>query len=124
MINQEIIKKVYENPRTGFKSSLNTYKTIKELFPKSKITKKEVDEYIKNNSTAQIHSQQKINPDDYNQIVAKAKGCINIDLIDMSSYKLYNENYRFILLVIDIKSRYSFLEKLKQKRQRKYITPF
>lgn len=115
MNNQEVIKKVYLSPRTGFKSVLNTYKTIKELYPNSKITKKEIEEFIKHQATHQIHTHQKIDKNDFNQIKAQGYGYMQMDLVDMSNYKKYNEGYRYILILVDVKSRYSMMEKLKTK---------
>ena len=76
-----LLKSIYLNPRTGFKSIQNTYKTIKELYPDLKIKKKEVEEFIKNQSSHQVHTIQKINPKDYNQIVAQQIGFLQMDLI-------------------------------------------
>ena len=121
MNNENIIKKVFTDPRTGFKSIQNTYKTIKELFPDIKIKKREVEEFIKNQSSHQVHTIQKINPKDYNQITAQQLGFCQIDFIDMSNYKRHNENYRFILLAVDIKSRFGMMEKLKLKQQKKFL---
>ena len=79
----EIIKKIYQDPRFGFKSVLNTYKSIKELHPNLKITKKEVDEVLKSLATHQIHTNQKINKEDYNPITAQQLGFFQLDLIQM-----------------------------------------
>lgn len=124
MNNQEIIKSIFTNPSTGYKSSLNTYKTFKKLHPNLKITKKEVQEYINNLSTHQIHTNQKINKDDYNQITANGKGFFQIDLIDMGNYKSHNNNYRFILIGVDIESRYSFVIPLKTKKTQEVYDGF
>ena len=124
MNNEDIIKKVFTDPRTGFKSIQNTFKTIKELYPDIKIKKREVEEFIKNQSSHQVHTIQKINPKDYNQIVAQQLGFLQIDLIDMTNYKRHNENYKYILLLVDIKSRFGMMEKLKSKNAEEVYRAF
>jgi hypothetical protein len=115
MNHEEIVKKVYLSPRTGFKSIDTTYKTIKELYPNEKIKRKEVENCIKNNSVHEIHTHQKINPSDYNQIKAQQLGFFQLDLIQMTNYKKYNEGYNYILIAVDVKSRFSLMEKVKTK---------
>src|SRR5689334_747092 len=114
-MNDEIIKKVYLSPRTGFKSINSTYQTIKQLYPNEKVTKKEVENFIKNQATHEIHSQPKINKNDFNQITAKQLGFMQIDLIQMTNYTKYNEGYNYILIAVDVKSRFSLMEKVKTK---------
>jgi hypothetical protein len=111
--NEEIIKKYWEDPRTGFISAINLHKKIKPLYPN--ITLREIKEFINSQTTAQIHNQKKIKLEDYNQITAKTLGFFQIDIIDMSNYKSHNDNYRYIFIATDIKSRYTFMEKMKTK---------
>jgi hypothetical protein len=113
MNNQQIIQRYYENPKYGFSSADKLYPKIKKDFPN--ITKKEITDYIKNQSTHQIHTNQKINKNDFNQITAKGLGYFQFDLIDMSNYKKHNEGYRYILLGVDVKSRFGLMEALKTK---------
>src|SRR6185503_12854411 len=104
--NEEIFKKIYLNPRTGFQSAQNTYKKIKKDYPSFKITRKQVEEFIKNQSTAQIHGKQKVDVSDYNTIKARKIGMFQMDLIQMTNYKSHNEGYNYILILQDIVSRY------------------
>ena len=46
------------------------------------------------------------------------------DLTDMSAYREYNEGYRYILMVIDIFSRYGFAEPLKTKEGKEVSEAF
>ena len=50
-----------------------------------KIKIKEIENFIKNQSTHQIHTQTKINKADYNQITAKKIGMVQIDIADFSN---------------------------------------
>jgi hypothetical protein len=115
MNNSELIRKTYRDPKIGFLSVDKLYMKIKELYSTYKITKKEIDKVIKEESTHQIHNQQKINPNDYNQITAKKIGFFQMDICDLSSYKSHNNGYRYILILVDIVSRYGFMEPMKTK---------
>ncbi len=124
MNNQDIIKSIFTNPKTGFKSVLNTYKEIKTLHPNLKITKKQVEEFISNQSVSQIHKQQKIPIQEFNQIKAPSLGMFQCDLIDVSNYKGYNSGFRYILIVVDIYSRFCFMEPITNKTSIKVLETF
>jgi hypothetical protein len=126
MKSQEIIKKYYYNPSTGFQSANKLYKKIHEKYPG--ISLKQIKDFISEQSTHQIHAPQKIPLSEYNQIRAPSLGELQLDLLDLSNYKRHNNGYRYILVVIDIYSRYSWVRPLKQKtgqevsREMKIIT--
>ena len=56
---------------------------------------------------------------EYNRIIALGLGdSLQVDLLDLSNYKSKNKGYRYILLVVDVYSRYAFARKLKAKNAR------
>ena len=85
--NEEIIKKVYLDPKTGFVSAPKIYQKIKEMFPNKKISRREIENFIKNRSVDEIHSIQKIDKKNYNTITAFKIGYVNIDIADFSNYQ-------------------------------------
>src|SRR5690349_3476342 len=115
MNNTDIIRKIYLNPSTGFKSIVKTYQTIKEEYPQSNITRKDVENFIKNQSVHQIHTNEKVDKTQFNPIIAKKIGFLQMDIADLNNYKNYNKGFRYLLVMVDIVSRYSFMEPLKTK---------
>jgi len=113
--NEEIIKKVYLDPKTGFVSAPKIYKKIKEMYPSKKISRREIENFIKNQGVNEIHAVKKINKDDFNPITAQKIGFPQMDIIDLSNYARHNGGYKFILILVDIKSRMGFVEPLKTK---------
>ena len=49
---------------------------------------------------------------------------IQADLIDMIMYAGYNKNYKYILTVVDIFSRYAWVQPLKSKNQKEVTSAF
>ena len=49
-----------------------------------------MEEFIKNNPVNKIHTNKKIEKDDYNQITAQGLVFFQIDLIQMTNYTKHN----------------------------------
>ena len=109
----EIIKKAYYDLSKGLVSAKNLYKKLKPEHPE--ITLKQISEFIKNQATHQIHAPKKIQLNEYHQIRAPGLGELQLDILDLSNYSRQNKGFRYILVVIDIYSRYSFERALKTK---------
>ena len=113
MTLEDIIKKAFYSPESGLVSARNLYKKLKPDNPK--VTLKLITEFIKNQATNQIHAPKKIPLTEYHQIRAPGLGEFQLDILDLSNYARHNNGYRYILVVIDIYSRYSFVVPLKTK---------
>ena len=57
--NEEIIKKVYLDPKTGFVSAPKIYQKIKEIYPNKKISRREIQNFIENQAVNEIHAVKK-----------------------------------------------------------------
>jgi len=91
--------KAYYSPKTGY---ISAYKLAKKI-PGSKL--KEVREFVGNQYADQVTRQMK-KPMVYNTVNSPAYGKnYQIDLIDYSRYEMHH--YRYILVVIDVYSRYA-----------------
>jgi len=91
--------KAYYSPKTGY---ISAYKLAKKI-PGSKL--KEVREFVGNQYADQVTRQMK-KPMVYNTVNSPGYGKnYQIDLIDYSRYEMHH--YRYILVVIDVYSRYA-----------------
>ena len=79
------------------------------------ITLKKIQDTLNNQNTNQIHSNIRIKPTDYNQIISYGFGELCTDILDLSVYQKENEGYRYLLLVQDIESRFLFVAPMKKK---------
>lgn len=99
------LKKMFFNPRTGFISADKLYRKLKEK--DTGLSLKQVRDWVRKQEVQQIHKQRgKV---EYNRIIALGLGySLQVDLLDLSNYKSKNKGYRYILLVVDVYSRYAF----------------
>jgi hypothetical protein len=110
---EEVLKEAYYDPATGYVSADKLYKKLK---PEHKeLTLKIVKEFVKNQSTNQIHAEVKKDPKQINQILALGVGEVVADILDLSNYKSKNKGFRYVLLIQDIYSRMIFGVPLKSK---------
>ncbi len=116
----EILKKYYYNPETGFQSYAKLYKKVKIDFPH--ITIKQVKDFIKDQESAQVYSRN-VKPQ-FNQTLVAGFGCVQMDLLDLNIYKGHNNRYRYILLVVDIYSRMLFALPLRTKGAKECFDAF
>ena len=108
-----MLKKLYDDPTTGLKSVDKMYQFVKNYF--IGISKVDIDRYIKNTETNQLHTKQ-IKQNVRKPIVPKGiNTIIHADLIDMIKYAELNNGINFLLTVIDSFSKYAWIEPLKNK---------
>ena len=105
-----IIKRKYYETFLGAKK---LYQKLKPDYPE--VTLKQITEIINEQATQQIHKKVKIPDQEYNQIRAPGRGQFQLDLLDLSNYTRYNLGFKFVLVVVDIYSRYGFVRPLKTK---------
>jgi len=106
------LKSYYYDPEFGFKSPFKFYKFIKNIYPN--ITKKKVYDFVKSQETHQLTTNKKKS---FNSTYAPSpKFSYQMDLMDIQKNKNINNNFRYILLVIDINSRFLMVKALKDKK--------
>lgn len=110
-----LISKVYYSPATGFQSAQRVLGHIRRLHPTSGISLKQVSDFISRQEVAQIHRQvpkQKV----FRHILAQALDeHWQADLIDLPRLEKSNNGYRYMLVVMDIFSRFLWVVPLKNK---------
>ena len=116
MVNEEtkqvLLFNLYYSPNTQFTSVRSLHDAVKN----QGITQKEVKDFIKRQDTTQLFKAQK-KPKHFFPIVAKHKfEILQLDLVDMSNLSTANSNYKYLLVAVDVFSRYAFVEALKNKR--------
>ena len=109
-----LLTKLWQSPATGLTSAVKFHNSIKKVHPE--ITLKVVKEFVSNQEAAQLTKE--IKKPKFNHIVAPS---INdqwqIDLLDLTKYKKVNKGYGWLLVVIDIFSRYGWAGPYQSKQK-------
>ena len=102
--NKKLLEILFYSPNTQFTSIKSLYEQVK----KRGITYDEVKEFVQKQEATQLFKRQK-RIKNYFPIVAKHKyEIMQIDLVDMSDIASVNENYKFLLVCIDVFFTFSF----------------
>ena len=108
----ELLKKIYYNPSYGFTSNEKLYRKAREI--DEEITHKDVDNFLDNQPTDQITKQVKHNKV-YDTIISnKPAENYQMDIMYLPNPSL-NKNYKYLLVVIDVYSRYLMASPMKTK---------
>jgi transposase InsO family protein len=110
MDKNSLLKSIYYNPLTGFSGENQLYLRAREYG----ITLKDVKEFLKNQTVAQLHRpvNRKI---DYFPIIGRAGGSYQTDIMFYDAFGRQNRGYKAILLFIEVTSRMLYVYPLKQK---------
>ena len=112
---QELLLRLYETSKTphSFTGIRGLLRTAKKYDPT--ITKNDVVQFLQNQSSYTLH---KITPKKFSRrkILAPKPGIIaSCDLADMTQLSKYNGGYKYILIFIDVFSRFAQAVPVKQK---------
>ena len=108
---QILLKNLQYSPNTQYTSIKTLYGAVKN----NGIPYNEVKTFIQQQEPSQLFKQQK-HVKYYFPITAKFKyEILQMDLVDMSDIASTNENYKYLLVIIDVFSRFAFVFPLKNK---------
>ena len=122
IINDYLADKYYNPGRiAGFKGFLHLYNTAKLKFPNLKT--KYVKDWLKNQSTYSVHHKT-IRKFGRSFIISPHKDHNwQVDLIEITASR-ENNNYKFILMIIDVLSKYGWAIPIKNKKPISIKTAF
>ena len=109
------LKELYRDPDFGgsLGGRKRFYKAAKKIYPG--VTQKDIDEYLKTDDGYTLHKPVK-KPKSFRRVYTKRIGYLyQIDLVDMSELKAYNEGYCWIIVCIDTFSKKVWCFKTKNK---------
>jgi transposase InsO family protein len=108
-----IISKIYYN-----KNHPNFYGNVQTLYKelkKYKITQKQIRKWLKSQDVYTLHHPVKKKFSRNHYLVQNIDQLWEIDLCDLKMFKKYNDDYTFLLTVIDVFSKYAWAVPLKNK---------
>ena len=112
MMNKEkILKESFYSPEIGLISSEKLFKKLKD----KGVSRKEVQEFVNKQESYQLHKQPaKVHH--YFPIVSNyLNEIIQVDLADFSDISSTNDGYKYLLIFIDVMSRYATVYPIKNK---------
>ena len=108
---QVLLQALYYGKTTQFTSIKSLYDAVKN----KGITYEEVRDFIQSQESSQLFKKPR-KVKHYYPIFAKHKfEILQLDLADLSNIASANKNYKYLLIAIDVFSRYLFVTPLKNK---------
>jgi Integrase core domain len=110
-MSTRLLNKIFNDPKTGFVGEEKLFHRSRVYDPN--ITRKEVKQFLKENEIHQLFRKpQKVpqKPKIHGKI-----GHYQADLTFLTKYKKQNLNYHILLNVINVNTRYAYVEALKDK---------
>lgn len=101
-MNEQAIRQLYYDPSQGYTSELRLLRKVRETNPR--ITLKEVRDFLERQFTFQVTRQHR-RPRRFPTIVANfPRDCYQMDIMVYDRYEI--NQYKYVLVVIDVYSRY------------------
>ena len=108
----DILRKIFKDPKLGLFSADKIAKRIQRDYPQ--ISTRDIQKFAERQATTQINKD--IRRGEYDRIIAfHPNDCWQADLLSVFKTAKVNKNYRYILNVIDVYSRYLWSVPLKSK---------
>jgi transposase InsO family protein len=105
---------LWNDPAIGLSSVRKFYLKVRKLHPELKVTEKIIRDFLSKQEAHQINFRQK-RPGFHHIIAHYPRNNFQADLLDLQKYKSVNKGHRFILVVVDVYSRYAWMFPLKTK---------
>jgi hypothetical protein len=109
----QLLNKLFNDPKTGFVGAEKLLRRAKQHNPK--ITLKQVKEFLAQNPIHQVF-QKPVRSNQIPRIHGKI-GHYQADLTFLTRYKKQNSNYHILLNVINVNTKYAYIEALRDKTQ-------
>lgn len=126
MSNSEKLKNIYfdaEKPASFY--SIDKFNhALKRQPKKHKISRQELQHWLETQDAYTLHRPHRLHFPRRNYNVHCIDDLWETDLIDLQSIKSYNDNYAFIIVVIDAVSRYVWVEPLLNKSSKSVADAF
>ena len=117
---REKILELFYDPKTGLVSSKKLWERMKKMG--YNVTLKAVKEAVGSQEIDQVFRQIQRKRINYSAIISPGKrNNFQMDLLELPRFKKANENYRYVMVCIDVWSRYAVAVPLKKKETQHMI---
>ncbi len=109
--NDVLMQNLFYSPSTQFTSIRSLYNYLKN----KGVTYNEVRDFVQKQEATQLFKRQK-RVKHYFPIVAKHRfEILQLDLVDLSNISAANENYKYLVVAVDVFSRLAFVTPIKNR---------
>jgi hypothetical protein len=115
---EEVLDKLYYNPKekSAFGGVDRLYKSLRNIQGYEKVAREDVKNWLAaQESYTLFRDRLKNNYPTWKYFVHQIDQQWSIDLADMQSIATYNDNYRYLLCVVDVFSKFAWVEPTKSK---------
>ena len=121
MGDEEILRKHYLDPasKTAFGGAPPVFRALKKTIPENQIY-----EWLQGQDTFTLHRPVRHRFPRLHYNVTNVDDLHEIDLCDMQSIKSYNDGYAYLFVVIDVLSKYAWIEPVKNKTNKAVTAAF
>src|SRR5437867_9488072 len=109
----DLLKKLYFNPITGFAGAHNLFEAAKKVEPS--LSYAYVKKWLAQQPTYTLHKYARRNYKRNKTLVSDIDEQWQLDLVDVSSLSKYNGGNKYLLTCIDILSKFAWCEPVKNK---------
>ena len=109
----EKLKKLYYDPIKGLTNVNTFYQRVKEEKIKASFT--QVKNFYENQPLNQIYKEKNKHETMSSIIAFNVGSCLKADLLDIKKFKFKNSNYKYLLNVVDVYSRFAWSFPVKSK---------
>ena len=113
-MNNELLKKIFYDAKIGF-NDLNKFYDKVKYFNKN-ISYNEVKAFYENQKVNQVFKENEKKHYHYTKAFWGPGGDLKADIMDVSKFRQYNDEYGYILVIIDVYSRYAWAFSLYKKK--------
>lgn len=110
---EPLLETLYRSPKYGFVGGTKMYHFIKRHY--IGISRRQVERWMAGNEVEQIHAQPIKQNVARPIVVTKPLGHVQADLTIWEKYSTKNKNFSYILAVVDLNTKYLWMEPLKRK---------
>lgn len=118
-MNSELLRQAYYDP-----ASYSAFSGIQRLQSVTKLPKKTVESWLKEQLTYTLHHRKRRNYKRQRYQVDNISEQWQTDLIDLRSLATENDDFNYIVVVIDVFSKYAWTAPIKRKSSDEIITVF
>lgn len=108
----ELLNDIYYENKLFFGRD-RIFKYLQENHPDSKISRRQVSDWLSKQEVNQLHQDGKGKPKDFKSTVTTPHKILSIDLTDLRNFE--KNEYKWLLVAVDLGSKYLYAQSLKDK---------
>ena len=123
-MNEKVIQKYIDPSQPGSFSGLETFYRALEPSQKKLVSKPQIKNWLQSQNSYTFHYPRKFKYERNQLVVGGIDRTWQADLADFQNIARYNDNFKYVLVVIDVLSKFVFVVPIKNKTSKSIIFAF